>query len=172
MAVRGNRIVFVGDADAAAEWRGPATQVIDAGGRTLLPGFIDSHYHLYSGSLSLRHMQLYETDDPATLRANIAAFAAANVEKEWLEGRGLKYNAVPPGGLTRQFLDDIVGARPLFIVAFDGHTAWANTEALRRAGLLQGRAVGPNSESRPRPRHRSGYGRVAGTARLRSRACF
>jgi predicted amidohydrolase YtcJ len=53
VAVRGEQIVFVGSAAAAAHWRRPHTRVIDAGGRTLLPGLIDSHFHLLWGSLKL-----------------------------------------------------------------------------------------------------------------------
>ena len=60
-------------------------------------------------------------------------------------GRGLRYDALPAGGLTRQALDAVTDDRPLLIIGFDGHTAWANTEALRRAGLLQGREVGPTA---------------------------
>ena len=57
VAVQGERIVFVGSTFEAAQWRGPQTQVIDAGGRTLLPGLIDSHFHLLWGSLKLDNLQ-------------------------------------------------------------------------------------------------------------------
>ncbi|MFN3983804.1 MAG: amidohydrolase, partial [Caldilinea sp.] len=51
VAVRSNRIVFVGRTADAGDLRGPRTEVIDAGGRSLLPGLIDSHFHLLWGSL-------------------------------------------------------------------------------------------------------------------------
>ena len=80
VAVRGNRILFAGSAADADAWRGPATEVIDAGGRSLLPGFIDSHYHLLYGSLALDHMNLAEAGDPTAITSTIKAFAAEHPE--------------------------------------------------------------------------------------------
>ena len=148
VAVRGDRIVFVGgDADAAA-WRGPGTRVIDAQGCTLMPGFIDSHFHLLLGSIGLDDAQLSDVRSYEALAETLRAFAAGRPRREWLVGYGLPY-AILPGGrmLTRRDLDAIVDDRPLIVFAYDTHTAWANTEALRRANLLQdGKTVAPNSE--------------------------
>ena len=58
IAVSGQKIVCVGRAADAEDWRGPRTRLIDAGGRTLMPGFIDSHFHLFWGSLELGDIQL------------------------------------------------------------------------------------------------------------------
>jgi hypothetical protein len=147
-AVRGSRIVFVGSAAEAEGWRGPHTRVIDGRGRTLMPGFIDSHFHLLWGSVELGDIQLGAAKTLEALTAAVRAFAAEHPDREWLVGRGLAY-AVLPGqqSLTRHHLDVILPNRPLVVFAYDTHTAWANTEALRRANLLEnGRTVGPNSE--------------------------
>src|SRR5450755_4182192 len=45
MAVQGNRLVYVGDADGARAWAGPKTRILDAAGRLVLPGLVDSHIH-------------------------------------------------------------------------------------------------------------------------------
>ncbi len=148
VAVRGNRIVFVGsDADAEA-FRGPRTRVIDAQRRTFMPGFIDSHYHLLTGSIELGHAQLGEVQSFDALGEALRAFAAEHPRREWLAGYGLPYLVLSGGRmLTRHDLDAVVSDRPLFVMAYDGHTVWANTEALRRAGLLKdGKTVAPNSE--------------------------
>lgn len=147
VAVRDNRIVFVGSLGGAEAFRGPKTQVIDGAGRTLLPGIIDSHYHLLWGSLGMRAIRLGEAHTTEAVAEAILAFAAAHPDREWLVGRGFLYT-VKPGGkpMDRHFLDSLVPDRPLYIVAFDGHTAWGNTEALRRANLLHGGETGPNSE--------------------------
>ena len=71
VAVRGNRIVFAGSAAEADTWRGPATLVIDAGGRSLLPGFIDSHFHLLHGSLALDFVNLAVADNPGAVTTTI-----------------------------------------------------------------------------------------------------
>ncbi len=148
VAVRGDRIIFVGsDVDAAA-WRGPGTRVIDAQGCTLMPGFVDNHFHLLLGSIGLGDAQLGEVRSYEALAEALRAFASDHLRREWLVGYGLPY-AILPGGrmLTRHDLDAIIADRPLILFAYDTHTAWANTEALRRANLLKdGKSVAPNSE--------------------------
>jgi len=147
VAVRGNRILAVGRAAALADLRGPRTEVIDAGGSSLLPGLIDSHFHLLWGSLKLDKLRLEEANDLDAIRAAIAAYAAANPQREWIEGVQLKYSAIPADArLDRWFLDAIVPDRPVYLTAFDGHTVWANSEALRRGGILHGRQTPAGSE--------------------------
>jgi predicted amidohydrolase YtcJ len=147
VAVRGNQIVFVGRADEAGDWRGPRTQVIDGGGRTLLPGLIDSHFHLLWGSLKLADLQLWEAEELDEVATLIRDYAAAQPEREWLVGSQLRYKVMGPDRpLDRHFLDQLVPDRPVYLVAYDGHTVWVNTEALRRGGLLQGRQLPPGHE--------------------------
>jgi hypothetical protein len=148
VAVRSHRIVFVGSAKDAEAWRGPGTRVVDAQGCTLMPGFIDSHYHLLMGSIELGDAQLHDVKSYDALTQTLRAFAMENPNREWLPGFGLPYAILPGGGmLTRHHLDAIVANRPLIVFAYDTHTAWANTEALRRANLLRGaKTVAPNSE--------------------------
>lgn len=148
VAVRGNQILYVGSAADADALRGPRTELIDGGGNTLLPGFIDTHYHLLSGSLGLDAAQLRGVHSLTELGEAIRAYADANPDREWVLGRQVIYNIIKPDQpLDRHFLDRYVADRPVFLTAFDGHTYWANTEALRRGGILHGREdVGPNSE--------------------------
>lgn len=147
VALRGKRIAFVGSNIDAAAWRGPQTRVIDAQGYTLLPGLIDSHYHLLWGSLNLDGMQFNGVADFAAMREIVVEYAAANPERAWLVGYQLSYTLLPtPERLTRHHLDELVADRPLFIIAFDMHTAWANTQALEMAGILQGATCPPGNE--------------------------
>lgn len=148
VAVRGQRIAFVGSAAEAAAWRGPRTRVIDGQGCTLLPGFIDSHFHLLMGSIELAGIQLQGVASLESLAAAVNRFAAAQPDAPWLVGHGLKYDIAPGRQpLTRHHLDAISPDRPLLVFAYDVHTAWANTAALRQANILSsGEALGPNSE--------------------------
>ena len=141
VAIRGNRIVFVGSQVEAKEWQ--AGRVIDGGGRTLIPGIIDSHFHLWSGSMQLADMQLQPVRNTQALREEVQAFAAANPQRAWLVGYQLIY--FDPS-LTRHDLDAIEAERPLVLFAYDMHTAWANTSALELGGILNGGPVGPASE--------------------------
>jgi predicted amidohydrolase YtcJ len=147
LALAGNRIVAVGSDAELAALRGSAGRVIDAGGATMLPGLIDSHYHLMLGSLRLAGIQLGAVDTYQQLREQVLAYAAAHPDQPWLAGYGLPYGrAAHPGELNRQDLDAIIADRPLLVTAFDGHTAWANTRALQLGGVLHGADCGPNSE--------------------------
>ena len=136
LAVSGKRIVYVGDQAGAETWRGAKTRVIDGLGRTLTPGFIDSHFHLLWGAIWLGSAQLQEVKNPADLKKVLQDFANENQTSDWVVGRGLKYNIIA----TRQELDAIVADRPVYVGAYDGHTAWANTKALELAGLMQAQA--------------------------------
>ena len=141
VAVTGNRIAFVGGNSEVEGWRGPDTRVIDGGGNTLLPGFIDSHFHLLWGCIWLGSAQLQEVKTKEDLSKVLLDFASKNRTTDWLDGRGLKYGIVS----TREELDAIIADRPVYVGAYDGHTAWANTKALEMAGILHpGKELGPN----------------------------
>jgi len=148
VAVQGNQIVFVGTAADAQAWRGPQTEVIDAQGCTLLPGLIDSHFHLLWGSLKLDSLQLDAATDLAHMGELLRAYAAANPDRDWLQGFQLRYRTTQQGDrpLDRHFLDALVPDRPVLLFAFDMHTVWANTAALERGGILHGRRLPPGHE--------------------------
>ena len=132
VAVRGNRILHVGTNEGALQFRNASTRVIDGEGRTLTAGFIDSHVHLLSGAMWMGHAELRQVKDRDELQQVLRGFASTNKTDAWVGGRGIRYNIVS----TRQELDGIIAERPVYIGAFDGHTAWANTMALEMAGIL------------------------------------
>ena len=141
VAVRGDRIIYVGSRAEVEEWRGRGTRVLDGRGNTLLPGFIDSHFHLLWGSIELADAQLQEVKMPTNLQEVLLAFATDNRTSPWVIGNGIKYGIVS----SRQELDVIIADRPVYVGAYDGHTAWANTRALEMAGILHpGKEIGPN----------------------------
>ncbi len=133
VAVKGNRIVFVGTNEGAKEFQDESTRVIDGKGCTLTPGFIDSHFHLLWGSIWMGAAQLYDAKTKDDVRQILQTFAAENKTSEWVDGRGIKYSIIS----TRQELDEIIPDRPVYINAYDGHTSWANTKALELAGILK-----------------------------------
>jgi len=133
VAVKGNRIVFVGSNAEAKNWQDKSTHMIDGAGCTLTPGFIDSHFHLLWGSIWMGSAQLYEAKTMDDVKESLQTFAANNKTNEWVDGRGIKYGIVS----TRHELDAIISDRPVYINAYDGHTSWANTKALEMAGILQ-----------------------------------
>ena len=138
VAIRGDQIVWVGSDADADQQRGDRTRVIDAEGRLLLPGFIDSHNHIRSGnwpnSLNLQSAATLEE-----IQDQIREFARANPELPWIGGGGWTYTALPGDGLPRaEYLTGLTDERPAYFISYDAHTAWLNREAMEAIGLTRG----------------------------------
>lgn len=145
LAIAGGRILAVGRSDEIAALAGPATRRIDAGGRTVLPGLIESHLHLFLGGAELAHLQLLGVRGAATLGAALNRHAAAHPALELIIAQGADYDIIAPTP-DRHALDALVPHRPVLLVAADHHTGWANTAALKAAGILHGRQLGRGNE--------------------------
>ncbi|MGB0388173.1 MAG: amidohydrolase [Ardenticatenaceae bacterium] len=141
VAVRDNQIVFVGDDEGGRGFVGEQTRVVDGEGRSLLPGFIDSHFHLAWGSQTLIGAQLYGIQSLAGLKTGLDEWMAANPEMPWVLGQGTSY-AIPSSEepLTRHYLDQIESEKPLALTTYDMHSMFVNTAALKAIGLLHGAA--------------------------------
>lgn len=147
LAIKGERILAVGSLDEVAALAGPATRRIDAGGGTVMPGMVEAHLHLFMGAYGLRLLQLEGVKGLPALREKLRAYAAANPDEALLICKAASYNLFGEGVMTtRQMLDEALADRPVILIASDHHTAWANTVALERAGLLHGRALPPGNE--------------------------
>ncbi len=133
LAVKGNKIIFVGTNEEVKKYKDASARVINGQGRTVTPGFIDSHFHLLWGAISMGGAQLYDAKNLDDVKKVLQTFAAENKTNEWIDGRGIKYDIIS----NRQELDAIVSDKPVYINAYDGHTSWANTKALEIAGILQ-----------------------------------
>ncbi|MEP6880674.1 MAG: amidohydrolase [Dokdonella sp.] len=113
-------------------------RVIDGKGRTLLPGLIDAHGHVMGlGVMSLQADLVGTTSLDAAL-ANVKSFAASHKDDRWITGGGWnqviwKLNRFP----TAKELDSVVADRPAFLSRVDGHAAWANSAAIKLAGITK-----------------------------------
>jgi predicted amidohydrolase YtcJ len=145
VAVRGNRILLVGTPAEALALRSPGTLVVDAAGASILPGFIEAHMHVFPGGAGLASLQLDAVRGMDGLAAVVRGWATAHPDDPIVYGVQASYQLVGEP-LTRHHLDRILPDRPLGVHAFDGHTVWANTMALERAGLLHGRELPPGNE--------------------------
>ena len=142
VAVLDGRIVAVGTDAEVMALAGPETQVIAAGGRTLLPGFVESHLHLVLGGNELSQLQLGGIAGFAALKAAFDGYAAAAPTLALVMAQGASYEILDHG-VTRADLDAVIADRPIAMMSPDHHTVWANTMALQAAGLLHG-AVMPH----------------------------
>ena len=143
VGIVGDRIAWVGSDEEARELVGSATDVIDATGHTLLPGFIDSHNHVRLGS-NPREVDLNGAATLEELRGRVRAHADTHPDYTWIEGSGWNYGAMPGGRLpTWQDLDGLTGGRPAFLFSYDVHNVWLNREAMAAFGITRDTASVP-----------------------------
>ena len=137
VAITGGRLSAVGEEGEVTAMAGPRTQVIDAQGGTVLPGFIDSHVHLFGGAVELSCLNLYGVDGLSQMSDMIRPYAAANPDDDLVFCVMADYGILGTGKTpTRHDLDQIIADRPLAMFAPDHHTIWANTAALEATGLI------------------------------------
>lgn len=147
LAVAGNNILALGSEEEIRELAGPNTRIIDAAGATLMPGFVESHLHLFSGAYGQTLLQLADIQGFHAMKDAVLVFAAANPEAGLLFAQGADYEILGSGQrLDRHALDLMCPDRPLAVMAYDFHTLFANTAALTAAGLLHGRALPVGNE--------------------------
>jgi predicted amidohydrolase YtcJ len=147
VALAAGRIVALGSDDAVRSQAGSDTRVIDARGREMLPGFIESHLHLFMGGATLAMLNLGTTFGFEATRAAFREFAAANPGDDILFGFAVNYVIFGEDRRPdRHLLDAIIADRPICMFSTDLHCAWANTRALDMAGILHGADVGPGAE--------------------------
>jgi predicted amidohydrolase YtcJ len=129
------RVVAVGsEAQTAAVL--PKAEHIDAQGKTLLPGLIDAHGHVFELGEIASGVELYS---PTTLNAAVKAvadFARSHPKKAWIIGFGWNQEIWKLGRFpTAAELDAVVNDRPVLLHRVDGHAVWVNTKALEMAGI-------------------------------------
>lgn len=139
LALSKGRIVAVGDTADIRALAGADTGAIDAAGGTVMPGFIDSHVHLFGGAAELDRLNLIDIHGFEALRDAVRAYAQTRPADPLIMCASAGYEILGPGRMTtRHDLDAILPDRPLFLLAADAHTGWANTAALEKAGILHG----------------------------------
>jgi len=138
LAIRDGKILAVGSDREIRRLRGASTQVIDAKGHLVFPGFTDCHTHFMEGSLLLQQIFLNGVKTIPEIQSRVKAYAAAHPNEAWLLGRGWNYPVFAPSGMPdKKYLDEIVPDRPVYLDGFDGHTWWANSKALEIAHITK-----------------------------------
>jgi predicted amidohydrolase YtcJ len=114
---------------------GPRTLVIDAAGKTVLPGFQDAHVHTPFAGLHRLRVWLNDAHGREDYLRIVAQHAADHPDSPWITGGGWSMTAFPGGTPTKEDLDAIVPERPVFLFNRDVHGAWVNSAALAAAGI-------------------------------------
>jgi predicted amidohydrolase YtcJ len=138
LAVRDGRIVAVGGNREIEKWRGPKTKFLDAHGRRVVPGLIDSHTHMTMGGFNLLAVDLRHTKDPADFTRQLAAFAGTRPPAQWLTDGAWDHEQWPNPALpTKDLLDPATGDRPTCLSRQDGHMMVCNSLALKLAKITR-----------------------------------
>lgn len=135
MAVRNNKIIAVGTNARIQSMVGNKTKQYRLQGKLVIPGFNDAHIHFLTGSLGLTTVDLNRSKTVQEAVGAVVAYAKNNPAAKWITGMGWQYTIFPNGMPTKEMLDSVLGDRPVYIRAYDGHSAWVNTKALQLAGI-------------------------------------
>ncbi len=152
VAIRDGRIVAVGNRLAVKASVGDSAQVVDLGGKTLLPGLIDSHVHAVYGGVSL--LSADAKDQIHTLDALEAFVAEARSSGRGMSGDILMvtgvsletWSHIPE--LNSRFNSGAYAKQPLYLGGMDGHTGWSNAALRERAGLNKAYIAGLSEAKR------------------------
>lgn len=135
-AIRDGKFLAVGDTATIEALRGPQTEVLDLAGAPVLPGLCDAHIHFTHYALGLQRIDIFEVPSLQEMQTRLAAKVATTPTGTWLTGWGWNQTLWPDKRFpTRQDLDQVAPEHPVLLHEKSGHSAIANTLALRLAGL-------------------------------------
>jgi predicted amidohydrolase YtcJ len=135
VAIKANKIMAVGNSVDINSLADAKTKTIDLKGKLVTAGFNDAHIHFLGGSLGLSEVDMTGTASAAEVAERVNQFIKENPAKEWITGRGWQYTSFESGLPDHETLSSISSEKPVFIKAYDGHSAWANKKALAIAGI-------------------------------------
>lgn len=139
VAVKGNRIVYVGDNAGVEMWLGPDTSVIDLAGRALLPGFIDSHMHLGmtgQNAAVIIDCNSNKVTSISQIQQKIREAAAKAPKGAWIKATGYEQSKLKEGRHpTRDELDEAAPDNPVQLTRCCLHMGVYNTLALKAGGI-------------------------------------
>ncbi|XP_014522830.1 uncharacterized protein LOC106779263 [Vigna radiata var. radiata] len=135
MAVANGRVLRVGNHSFVKELEGHGTQVLDLGGKVVVPGFIDSHVHFIAGGLQMMQVELRGVSKKEEFVRRIKDAAQSSKQGSWILGGGWN-NDLWKGDLpAASWIDDITPNNPVWLSRVDGHMGLANSVALKLAGI-------------------------------------
>ena len=144
IAIRGSRIAAVGTTEDLKK-RYVSEQVFDARGKTVLPGFMDSHGHVNGLGQSLLELNLAHTSSVKEITELLAEKASSTKPGSWIRGRGWDQNKWVGKGKEKPFptaamLDKASPMNPVVLFRIDGHAVWLNSRAL---AMIEGDGTNP-----------------------------
>jgi predicted amidohydrolase YtcJ len=150
IAISGNRIVAVGKDAEVRKAAGADAEVVDLGGKVMLPGFIDAHTHVVAGSVVdsvMEYVGMARFGTVAEVLDQLKAIAASKPPGEWIVVRNFDPAVQEgPDSLTFEELDPVSTDHPIFVFNASGHLAYANSKAFEVAGIPEDVENPPGAE--------------------------
>ncbi len=137
VAVKADKIVYVGSSEGAKAYIGSKTQVIDLQGKMLLPGFFDAHAHASETVKQLYQVNLFGLETVDDYLKAIKQFISDHPNNKFITGMGWSNTVIPGKGPEKKWLDEISKEKPIILSSEDGHSTWANSKALAMAGITK-----------------------------------
>lgn len=136
VAVKGDRIIFVGSNAGVQNYIGKSTRVVDLKGETVVPGMADAHHHLEGVGFREMTLNLEGVNSLEDFLAKVKARVDQAKPGEWVTGRGwIETFWQPPVFPTRWDLDKVAPVNPVVLTRADGHGIVVNSAALKIAGI-------------------------------------
>jgi predicted amidohydrolase YtcJ len=136
LAVREGRVQFVGSEREALALRGPATRMVDAAGKTIVPGIVDAHAHLLGLGFTLSDVALFDTRSYDQVVQRVVARMNGAPAGRWIRGRGWDQNKWGDTRFpTHEALSRVSPNNPVVLTRVDGHAILVNAVAMKAAGV-------------------------------------
>ena len=137
IAIRGERIAYVGGEQGIGDWIGKKTRVIDASGLTVTPGLVDSHGHLENLGRILTEPNLVGTRSIDEVLHRVREYQSRTGTSDWLHGRGWDQNDWATQAFPTWRDLESTNQNPVYLERIDGHALWVNRRAMELAGITR-----------------------------------
>ncbi len=134
-AIKDGKFIFIGNDNAAINFIGEKTKVIDLGGKMVLPGFIDAHCHPISSYRYFYELNLYGLKTVADIQSAIKKYLVSHPGSQYIKGRGWSDTDFPKTGPDKKIIDEVVREIPVSFSSDGGHSIWVNSKTLELAGI-------------------------------------
>jgi len=135
IVINGGKFVFVGSNEEVKSWVDQNTEVIDLGGRAVLPSFFEAHCHAQVMASLMFSVNLSESKSLKAYINLVESFIQENPENQFVTGNGWDNSLFPPEGPRKEDLDAVNSDIPIALWSIDHHSLWVNSKSLELAGI-------------------------------------
>lgn len=144
IVTRGDKIIYTGN--DFKQYKGQHTELINLGGKLVVPGFIENHTHFLSGGYTLMGVNLRTAKTPKDFISELKNYCEQHPDNRWILGGDWDHEAWGGELPVKEWIDSVTGNHPVFVSRYDGHMAFANSKALQMAGITKNTPVPKGGE--------------------------